>query len=342
MSRTHRPLLWVTITFIMGIWGISFAATGTPDTGCWPWLITIACVVIGGILACRGVLGILILYAGLGALSLLTVRTLPADHIARAAVFLKGSPVTFTGLIVSDVDISAWGKNDLTRGTVALEEACRNKACMKVSGNVLVSAFGVRDVAYGDRIRFQGKLGLPEEWSTSKRLSNRERLKRKSIYYAVTVKKTAEVLRLARGRGNYFCACFINARTWGANVFRKYCSSGEAGLVNPLLLGDRSNLSPHVRDLFKRTGTSHILAVSGFNVGMIVSGLGMLLTMFPIPRPLKYSCVILGGILYAGLTGNDPPVARSAIMSAIILGSFLLEREGESLNTVAIAVFGIL
>ena len=50
------------------------------------------------------------------------------------------------------------------------------------------------------------------------------------------------------------------------------------GLLRALLLGDRSRLEPELLDLFTRTGTRHLLALSGLHVGLLAAALLVPLT----------------------------------------------------------------
>ena len=83
------------------------------------------------------------------------------------------------------------------------------------------------------------------------------------------------------------------------------------------LLGDRYNIPRHINDLFQMAGVVHILAISGFNVGIVAYVIFLFLKMFPLGRRWHYILTILILIVYAVLTGGQPPVVRATIMAVV-------------------------
>src|SRR3989338_5893972 len=108
------------------------------------------------------------------------------------------------------------------------------------------------------------------------------------------------------------------------------------------LLGDRYNIPRHINELFQMAGVVHILAISGFNVGIVAYVIFLFLKIFPLGRRWHYILTILILIAYAVLTGGQPPVVRATIMAVVFLAGFILEREPESVNTLACAALLIL
>ena len=86
----------------------------------------------------------------------------------------------------------------------------------------------------------------------------------------------------------------------------------------------------------------HILAISGFNVGIVAYVIFLFLKIFPLGRRGHYILTILILIVYAVLTGGQPPVVRATIMAVVFLAGFILEREPESINTLSCAALFIL
>ena len=103
------------------------------------------------------------------------------------------------------------------------------------------------------------------------------------------------------------------------------------------MLGIRHGLSGDVREAFNRTGTGHLLAVSGLHVGVL---LGIMLVA---------STALLGGSrwallaplavlwLYALLTGMAPPVVRAAIMGSLYLENRFTGRQSTGFPALALA-----
>lgn len=112
---------------------------------------------------------------------------------------------------------------------------------------------------------------------------------------------------------------------------------GEAaGFLESILLGARERLSPRVRGLLRRTGTGHLLSVSGLHVGLVAGGLLLLLRLTPLtPRP-RAVVALLGVASYVVLTGARPASVRAGVLLSGVLGAGLLRRFYDPWNLLAL------
>ena len=106
------------------------------------------------------------------------------------------------------------------------------------------------------------------------------------------------------------------------------------GILKALVIGDRSGLSSSDWEIFRQTGTSHLVAISGLHIG-IVGGLGFYLTLFlwrrserlalrlAAPRAAALVAMVCG-FLYAGLAGFSLPTQRALVMLCVYMGGTLL------------------
>jgi competence protein ComEC len=109
-----------------------------------------------------------------------------------------------------------------------------------------------------------------------------------------------------------------------------------------MLLGAGAQIPKHIDALFVTTGTAHVLAISGFNIGIVTAVIFLLLRILPIPRKAQILLTILLLIFYCLMTGGRPPVVRATIMAAVYLSGFLLQRETDTFNSLSLAAFIIL
>jgi competence protein ComEC len=112
----------------------------------------------------------------------------------------------------------------------------------------------------------------------------------------------------------------------------------QASLAQGIVLGIRYNIPQEIKDNFSRTGTAHILAISGANLSIMA---GMLLSigiwLFGKRRHI-YIWLALGVIwLYTLITGMQPPVVRGAIMASLFLAAELLGRQRTAITSLAFA-----
>ena len=124
--------------------------------------------------------------------------------------------------------------------------------------------------------------------------------------------------------------------------FERYLERDEAGFATAILTGDRANLSGGVRLAFTRIGISHILAVSGLHLAIMIGGLDLLCRWTAIPRKVKNILLIVCSCLFACICGLSASVIRAAVMLSFIYLADTIGEQNDSLTSLFIAIFGIL
>ena len=119
-------------------------------------------------------------------------------------------------------------------------------------------------------------------------------------------------------------------------------NSQDSSVLSAMLFGDRTRLRRSMRTSFERTGSFHLLVVSGLHITIVIGlifWLARKLRMGSLPATLLAISLALP---YAFLTGFAPPVQRALWLSAVYLFSRILYRERAALNAVGIASIGVL
>jgi competence protein ComEC len=98
----------------------------------------------------------------------------------------------------------------------------------------------------------------------------------------------------------------------------------NASFINGILLGERSAIPLSLKEAFRRTGMVHILAISGYNVTIIVSLIYALLLLI-LRRSKAFWFALLGIFAFTVLTGASASVVRAAIMGSLVI---LAHKEG--------------
>ncbi|ABL65739.1 ComEC/Rec2 family competence protein [Chlorobium phaeobacteroides] len=112
----------------------------------------------------------------------------------------------------------------------------------------------------------------------------------------------------------------------------------ERKLVRGVLLGEKEVLTEEVFDAFKRTGTAHVLAVSGFNVALLALGIHVCLQRVKVTaqgRWISFLLIAFILLVFSYVTGNSASVKRAAIMSVVLLGGETLGRKAFAVNSLA-------
>ena len=277
-------------------------------------------------------------------------RTFPPGHIFFHYRRFIGAPVRVTGVVVSDVRARA-----NTRGPkISFELAVQGVDADAVpgeqggavrqqySGRVLVNIYRTADLRYGDRIAVEGKLHRPYDFASSRAFSYRRFLMRRGVPLILSVKKDAPLTVLASGQGRWWWTLARSARAALSAVLARYLERDDQSVMQAFLLGERNGLSRETRQAFARTGTAHVLAVSGLHVGVVVGVLLWLLRWVTHRKPCQYLLAMLFLTVFVLLTGARPSVIRAAIMAGIFLSGFIAERESTSLNSLGLAAGVIL
>lgn len=93
----------------------------------------------------------------------------------------------------------------------------------------------------------------------------------------------------------------------------------ESGYLGGILLGTRGTIGPELKDAFSRTGTSHILAVSGYNITIVAGVLLALLARFG--RRRSFWLTIIGIAAFVVMVGASASVVRAGIMGVLALSA---------------------
>ena len=126
----------------------------------------------------------------------------------------------------------------------------------------------------------------------------------------------------------------------------------SAALKRALLIADRGGMERDLSELLRRTGTAHLLAISGLHVGMVAMLAGLLGGWLLSPlallihsldrRRLSIVCALTAAAAYALMAGLTLPTQRALIMLCVGLGAVLLRRAIRPAHALLLALFCIL
>ena len=197
------------------------------------------------------------------------------------------------------------------------------------SGLLLARLPAGGDWRYGDRVSIQGSLETPPE---DEEFSYRNYLARQGVYSYIP---TASASLMERGHGNRLLAWLYALRERSLLSLYRLFPDPEASLLAGILLGIDTNISPAVTQAFQDSGTSHIIAISGFNMA-IVAGLFAALFGRLLGKRRGAIASIISITLYTLLVGAGPSVMRAAIMAGLAVFAAQVGRRQSGLNTLAI------
>ena len=138
--------------------------------------------------------------------------------------------------------------------------------------------------------------------------------------------------------GLAFLSVIYDVRADMAAELARALPEPQASLSQAMLLGLRSTLPAQLREDLDKTGTTHLIAISGLHVGIVIGIVTTLSTTLLGRRRHLYILIPLVTIWgYALLTGLAPPVYRAAIMGTLYLIALLLGRPRSAIVAISAA-----
>jgi competence protein ComEC len=116
----------------------------------------------------------------------------------------------------------------------------------------------------------------------------------------------------------------------------------DSSVLSAMLFGDRTRLQHSMRSAFERTGSFHLLVVSGLHITIVIGLIFWLARKLRMGQLSATLVAISLALPYAFLTGFAPPVQRALWLSAVYLFNRILYRERAALNAIGIAAVGVL
>ncbi len=270
----------------------------------------------------------------LAALGLVTVLAAIAysdaslNKVAEDSLRLYNGPATLEirGMVTGDPEVGDTG----TRLRLSATQVSAGSNWRPVSGTALLFLPRYPAYRYGDVLLVTGKLETPSQLND---FDYRGYLAHQGIYTVVYYPK---IEILGRGMGFKPLEWVYSLRGHLAESLASALPEPQAALAQGIVLGNRSNLPAALKDAFYRSGTTHILAISGMNLSIVVGMLlGLGIWLFG-RRYFIYVWLALATIWgYSLLTGIQPPVVRSAVMASLFLAAELLGRQRSAITALA-------
>ncbi|HKV80062.1 MAG TPA: ComEC/Rec2 family competence protein [Candidatus Sulfotelmatobacter sp.] len=194
---------------------------------------------------------------------------------------------------------------------------------------------------YGDRIRFLAKLKPPRNFRNPGAFDYEGYLADRGIAALGSAKiENVELLpgfagsRIERRRNRMHASVIAKVHElWPPR---------EAALIDAMIIGEEAFIDRDTRADFQRSGTYHILVVSGMNVSILAFVVLWTLRRLRIGDVLATLLTVASCAGYAFITEVGAPVWRATLMCAVYLGTRLLYRDRAMTNALGAAAFGLL
>lgn len=186
-------------------------------------------------------------------------------------------------------------------------------------GQVLVNTNKFPQYLYGDVLEINCKLEAPE----NKDFPYDRYLARYNIY-SLCSRPYIKLLR--RGEGNVILEWIIKIKLHAYRIAQTNLPEPESSLALPVVFGGGQGIDEDITEEFRRTGLTHIMAVSGFNVSLLTVLIGLGLNVLGLRRRIVFYVTSLIIMAYVIMVGAPASAVRAGIMSLFLLAALTLGR----------------
>ncbi|RDC62220.1 ComEC/Rec2 family competence protein [Adhaeribacter pallidiroseus] len=217
-----------------------------------------------------------------------------------------------------------------------------------VTGKILLmmrKAPGLRKPQYGDVLLVKGRPVLPEASLNPYAFNSKEYLARQQIYHQHYV--WPEQINVIGYDPPYrFMATSIQLRNYLDAILKKYVpGQRNYAIATALVLGMKEYLDTDIKAAYTRTGTTHVLAVSGLHVALLFFALNIILGRLAKTQRQKlvlFLVLLLVMWLYAFVTALSASVLRAVVMFSLLSVGKFFKRRSNMYNILAATAFALL
>jgi len=338
-----RPLVWVTIAFILGLaapsWGIKvpqgWLALGLAGL----WLL----LALAWLTRRSGSLPALAFFCllGVGFYQLAQQPVFPARHLTDLPV---QQDLTLRAQMYRPSKIGPHGVQ------LFLEvEAWRSPAGWRpVSGKLLVAAPPLTPPPVGAAVALKTRLQVPRAPKNPGTFDRARYLAADGIFRTGRLRQSEDLVILANAGTSP-----LGERLRGhIRRLLQELPPAPRAMYLAMLLGDQGEITPEMRRVFSRTGTSHLLAINGMHLSSVALvayflcfwGLRRFPRLLLRVNAVKISTLVAAGpvVAYAWVAGGSPSTQRAEIMVLAYLLLLFLGRPREVWSALALAALVIL
>ncbi len=198
------------------------------------------------------------------------------------------------------------------------------------SGKIKIIERPYPRIEYGDKLRISGTI----EKITP---DMQDSFAKDGIFGTV---RFAKITILAHQQGNWLMGRLIAIREEVVAIFSRALPSDQAALLAGITIGEREGFSNEFKQKMSLSGTTHIVALSGYNISIIALVVATILEMY-VSRSIAFYLTSLVIALFVLMTGAEASAVRAAIMGILALLAQESQRQFSMRNAIVLAAFAM-
>jgi competence protein ComEC len=226
-----------------------------------------------------------------------------------------------------------------TSSVLEVTELCDGQDWFPFTGRLHLAVNGDRtDLRAGDPIWAAGMLAAIAGPTNPGESDRRSWFRADGIRLRISVADSISVGPDPDRAGGVQARWLGRVRAWCHDRLTAGLDPSIAPLASALLLGRREAIDPDINDAFARTGTTHLLAISGLHLQAMAGLIWGACLIAGVGYRSTHLVILIGTLAYATLVGWMPSVARSATMTGLYCASCLMNRPARIGNLMAAAL----
>jgi competence protein ComEC len=342
-QNSRNPLLWGATAYCAGL------VAGKYLCRPFSWWLVAAIVFAASAAYLRRrhpLIGFVLSCSAIFLVATLSIETRPPAGINTGlGALANGQELVVSGHVMHEGDMHEPGGGEIQqRIDVETEQIETEDQRMSLHAGIRVSIYSrlqntsepPRIFRYGQRLRFPTKLSRPRNFRNPGSFDYQGYLADNGIV-ALGSTKAEDVEVLPGFSGNYIELLRTKAYRQILDRIQRLWPGRNAALMDAMLVGDNAFVGRRLLTDFQRTGTYHVLVISGLKVSILAFVTFWLLRRFRVNSLASSAITVLLTVAYAMLTEVGAPVWRATLMLITYLCARALYRGRAVLNTIAAA-----
>lgn len=209
------------------------------------------------------------------------------------------------GIIVEDVDIRP------DKQLIAFQPKGHSQ-------KILVTTNFINNFSYGDKVVVDGKVKQVENFGD---FDYEKYLQRYNVY---ALSNYPKILILKTNQANSIKFYLLQVKAWCVEYLSRFLQEPHLSLLLGILIGAKKSLPKDLVQNFATVGLSHVVAVSGYNISVLIVSLGFLAKF--VGRKMSFWLSVIVIVAFVIMAGASASVLRAAVMGGLLLVAFRLGR----------------
>jgi competence protein ComEC len=239
-----------------------------------------------------------------------------------------GKEISAEALIIGEPDVRE-GNTKLTIKLLNIDNQVIDS-----SEKVLITVPLYPEYKYGDKIKLSLTLEEPQNIESDGRVFDyKNYLRVRGIWFT---SRFSKVQFISSGHGAIIIDYLYKIKSLFTKATDNALPEPESSFLGGILLGAKQSLGKDLLMEFQRTGTSHVVVLSGYNIAIVAESIMALLRF--LPNTFSFFGGVIGILLFTLLSGGGASAWRAAIMVLVALSAKKLNRDFKASRALGLAV----